>query len=505
MLTYIVIALVTLFIYVKWQQSYWERRGVPSLNFHFFFGHLTCLFFGRRSIGEMTLDRYSETKKLGYKHAGFYYFWKPVYIPIDPTIIKHIMQQDSNHFSGHGMYHHPKDILSMHLFALEGERWRELRAKLTPAFTSGKIKMMFETVAEKTEDLKRAVDKLVDNEDGIAIKEICGDFTTDVIASCGFGTECDSLTNPNNVFRIYGKKMIAPKLATFLMEVFIPWNLLGNLGFKETGRETSEFFINIVRQTIQSREQNEIYRNDFMHLLLQLKNHGTLSDCKKIDAASQKSQGVITEEDIMAQCFVFFLAGFETSSTNMTFALLELAQHLDIQEKLRQEVDRVLAKHNGKFTYQSVAEMHYLEMVVNETLRKFPPVPIIPRICTQTYQLPNSNVVIEKGTSVEIPVWGIHMDPDYYPDPDVFDPERFTEENKTKRKEELTFLPFGAGPRLCIGLRFGMLQSKVGLATLIRNFKFTLNKKTSLPLEMEHGVCTNTVKGSVWLNAIRIE
>ncbi|KAH1021164.1 hypothetical protein HUJ04_010712 [Dendroctonus ponderosae] len=241
-----------------------------------------------------------------------------------------------------------------------------------------------------------------------------------------------------------------------------------------------------------------------MHLLLQLKNQGSLSDSQKIDAASEKSQGVITEEDIMAQCFVFFFAGFETSSTTMTFALLELAQHLDIQAKLRAEVDRVLAKHNGKFTYQSVAEMHYLEMVVNETLRKFPPVPIIPRICTQTYQIPNSNVVIEKGTSVEIPVWGIHMDPDYYPNPDIFDPERFTEENKTKRKEELTFLPFGAGPRLCIGLRFGMLQSKVGLATLIRHFKFALNKKTSLPLEMEQGIVINTVKGSVWLNAIRI-
>lgn len=86
-----------------------------------------------------------------------------------------------------------------------------------------------------------------------------------------------------------------------------------------------------------------------------------------------------------------------------------------------------------------------------ETLKKFPPVPLIPRICTQTYRIPNSNVVIEKSTSVEIPVWGIHMDADYYSNPDVFDPERFTEENKTQRKEELTFLPFGDGPRLCIG------------------------------------------------------
>jgi len=140
---------------------------------------------------------------------------------------------------------------------------------------------------------------------------------------------------------------------------------------------------------------------------------------------------------------------------------------------------------------------------LNETLRKFPPVSGLPGICTKDYKVPGTDVVIEKGTRVNIPVWGIQMDPEYYPDPEKFDPERFSEENKAKRPD-MTFLPFGEGPRMCIGLRFGMLQSKVGLVSLIRNFNFTLNKKTPLPIEMSSSSLIISVKGEVWLDATKI-
>lgn len=87
---------------------------------------------------------------------------------------------------------------------------------------------------------------------------------------------------------------------------------------------------------------------------------------------------------------------------------------------------------------------------ISESLRRYPAVPILPRKCTKDYPVPGTNLVIKKKTSVHIPVLGIQMDPDYYPDPEVFDPDRFTPENKAKRPE-FTFLPFGEGPRMCIG------------------------------------------------------
>lgn len=85
-----------------------------------------------------------------------------------------------------------------------------------------------------------------------------------------------------------------------------------------------------------------------------------------------------------------------------------------------------------------------------ETLRKYPPIPTIFRICTEQYKIPDTNVVIDKDTIVQIPILGIHYDPEYYPDPDKFDPERFSLENKSQR-HQYTWLPFGEGPRICIG------------------------------------------------------
>lgn len=143
-------------------------------------------------------------------------------------------------------------------------------------------------------------------------------------------------------------------------------------------------------------------------------------------------------------------------------------------------------------------EMEYLEKIVLETLRKHPPVGVLPRVCTKNYQVPDSDLIIEAGTRVSIPVFSIHRDPDHYPDPETFDPERFNEENKANR-HPFSYMPFGEGPRTCIGLRFGKLQSKVGLCCVLRNYKVTLNGKTSLPIEYETGFIS-AVKGGVWLN-----
>nr|WDY85975.1 cytochrome P450 6BW27 [Pagiophloeus tsushimanus] len=503
--TYIVIGIVTFILYIKWRQTYWHRKGVPGPEPEFFFGHFREVVLKKISPGESLLKRYQELRKLNLKYAGTYVFWQPTLLLMDPELIKQVVQKDFNYFMDRGIYHHSKDILTMNLVNLEGEKWRELRGKLTPTFTSGKMKMMFETLLEKTEGLEKLAASYAAKKEPFAIKDVLCRFTTDIIASCAFGIDCNSLEDPDNIFRKYGKKVFEPNVARFWLTGIVPWKLLGYLGFKLAGYEVTNFFTNIVKETIKTREANEIFRKDFMHLLLQLKNQGVTSDSAKVKGElNTKENQLLSEDDIIAQCFIFFLAGFETSSSTMTFALLELGQNLDVQEKLRQEINKVLDKHNGKITYEAVMEMHYLEKVINETLRKFPPVAALPRTCTKEYTIPGTNLVIEKGTRIQIPTWGIHRDPEYYPNPEVFDPERFSEKNKASRPD-FTFLPFGEGPRICIGLRFGMLESKVGLITLIRNFKFTLSKKTALPIQMATGGgLIISVKGEVWLDATKI-
>nr|XP_008200098.2 PREDICTED: probable cytochrome P450 6a23 [Tribolium castaneum] len=261
-------------------------------------------------------------------------------------------------------------------------------------------------------------------------------------------------------------------------------------------KDIGDFFLKVVKDTVNYREKNNFTRKDFMQLLIDLKNN-------KLVGEEGKSERGLTIEEVAAQSFVFFLAGFETSSTTMTFALYEMAKHQDIQAKVREEIDTVLKKHDGKITYEAIQEMKYMGQVIDETLRKYPPVPFLTRQCVKDYKIPNEDVTIEKGTTVIIPVLGIHYDKDIYPDPEKFDPERFTEENKNAR-HNYSHIPFGEGPRICIGMRFGLMQSKVGLTSLLKKYKFTVNKKTQEPIKFQVNPFILAAEGEIWLSAEKI-
>lgn len=116
-----------------------------------------------------------------------------------------------------------------------------------------------------------------------------------------------------------------------------------------------------------------------------------------------------------------------------------------------------------------------------ETLRKYPPVANLMRKAQNNYIIPGTEHVIEKGTTVWIPAYAIQHDPEYYPEPEQFRPDRFSAEQVAER-EDTKWLPFGEGPRNCVGLRFGMMQTRIGLSTLLDSFELTLSDKTSVPL-----------------------
>ncbi|KAJ3651620.1 hypothetical protein Zmor_017647 [Zophobas morio] len=211
----------------------------------------------------------------------------------------------------------------------------------------------------------------------------------------------------------------------------------------------------------------------------------------------------VTLEEITAQSFVFFLAAFETSSSTMSWAMYELAKNPHIQQKVRDEINTVVARCGGKLTYEGIQEMKYLSQVVDETLRKYPPGAALNRRCTQDYKVPDHDIIIKQGTRVFIPVLGIHYDEEYYPDPEKFDPERFNEEN-IRSRPQYAYIPFGEGPRICIGLRFGLMQSKVGLASLLMKHKFALNEKTKGRPKFTIDSFVLTQEKEIWLNAERI-
>lgn len=350
-----------LYLFIQWRYSYWSRRGVPFTKPSFPFGNFQGI--GTKiHIGTVFANYYNKFKGQ-FPYCGLYMFINPLVIITDLDLLKNIFIKDFNYFADRGIYHNEKDDpLSYNLFSMEGSRWKILRAKLSPAFTSGKMRMMFPIMADIGLELKKCVDRQVNKNSEIEMKDIFSRYTTDMIGSCVFGIEGKSLEDSENIFNKMGRKFFnEPRLSgvkLFLAAAFA--NFFRKLGVMFVQDEISEFYTDIVNQTIFEREKTNIERKDLMNLMIQLKNKGRLDD----DLTSENKSDFITTQEIINQSFVFFVAGFETSSTTMAFALNELVANPEIQEKLRKEINLVLEKNDGQITYDSITEMKYLEQVV---------------------------------------------------------------------------------------------------------------------------------------------
>ncbi|XP_075169602.1 putative cytochrome P450 6a21 [Haematobia irritans] len=493
-LIYIILAVVSLVVfYVRKRLNYWKEQGIvhdkPSLLAGNFQGLLT-----ERSIADCTRDVYNKFKGSG-PFCGFYFFQRPAVLILDTDLVKHILIKDFSKFTDRGLFHNEKgDPLTGHLFLLDGSKWKKLRNKLSPTFTTGKMKFMYPSIIEVAENFMQVLGKMCEKSQTVEIKEVLARFTTDVIGKCAFGIDCNSLNDPNAEFRIMGKRSLAERRHGKLVTGFIQGfpSLARKLNMAMTKDEITEFFLRIVRETVAYRQQQDIKANDFLSILMDLQEAG------------EKEQKVsLTLEEMAAQAFVFFIGGFETSSSTMGFTLYELAQNEDIQQKMREEINEVFDA-EGKVTYEAIHELPYLGQVISETLRKYTIVPHLNRQALEDYVVPgHSKYVIKKGMPVIIPSTAIHHDPELYPDPEKFDPERFEAEN-VKQRETVQFLAFGDGPRNCIGLRFGIMQTRVGLAYLLHNFKFSVCNETEIPLVWNKKSFVLCTKNGIFLKVEKI-
>lgn len=500
LLAVFVTCVLGVYLLLKWKHSYWSKRGIAQVKPDFLFGNFKDAAFGKKIPNQVIVDAYNEFKRAGEKHGGIYYMYTPIWIPVDKTLIKQILYQDYWYFASHGFfYHHKDDVLTNHIFNSEGEEWKRLRNKLSPTFTTGKLKIMFDILDSIGDRLIRKVDNLYKQNEPLNIKEVAACFGTDVIASCAFGIESNTLEEPYTAFRKYGKMIFEPRYFWELVEMFFNWDFLNFFGYTWMPKDVNKFFLNLVKDMVEYREKNNITRNDFLHLLLQLKNKGNLLDKNDI-TKNTDAEGVFSLDDITANVFVMYAAGFETTSTTISFLMYELARNPDIQEKARAEI-RNLCKNrtNNQLTYEDLHEMKYCDMLISETLRIHTVATEVPRKCTTTYTIPGTDTIIEKGTDVLIPSWGIHNDTEYYPNPRVFNPENFSDESKAKRLD-FVYFPFGEGPRLCIGYRFAIIQIKVAIFKYLMQYKYTLNPSTPKNIEYEANTVTMVPKGNVLLD-----
>ncbi|XP_076618270.1 cytochrome P450 6k1-like [Colletes latitarsis] len=489
--------MVAAYMYMTRKFRYWTKRGILEVSPMPFFGNFRDCLIQKISPSEWVKNLYDISKGLPY--IGFYIMDKPFLLVRDPELVKHILVKDFDVFNDRYASPDVTDRLGYaNLFQIKNPGWKILRTKLSPIFTTNKLKRMYELMLLVADDLDEHLDSLnLETQRTMELKELASNFTTDMITSTAFGLRVNSLKNPKTAFREAGRKLFGYGLLRsmeFYIIFFLP-HLTKYTGAKFFGTYASKFLRNIFWEVINERKASGQKRNDLIDLLIELKdkheNDGDLGGFR------------FSGDDLVAQAAVFFSGGFETSSGTMSFTLYELALHMDIQKTLRKEIQDALKESDGKVTYEMITSLSYLDRVVSETLRKYPPLGFLDRIASVDYKVPNSDLVIEKGTPVYISMIGMHYDPKYFPEPEKFDPDRFTDENKQKRPN-FVYFPFGEGPHTCIGLRLGLLQAKLGVIQIIRKYEVTPCEKTRIPMVLDPKGLTTTALGGVYLNVRKI-
>nr|AFM08406.1 CYP6Z1 [Anopheles funestus] len=474
---------VIVFLALKYVYSYWDRHGIPNLKPEIPYGNLRILAEKKESLNIAVNNLYTRSTD---RLVGVYLFFRPAILIRDAHLAKRIMVNDFQHFHDRGVYcNEHGDPMSANLFALPGQRWKNLRGKLTPTFTSGQLRNMLPTFLDVGKKLQQFLDNLAMDHQIVNMRDIVSRYVLDVVASVFFGFEANCLHDPDDPFRVALRDLTNPE--SFLNNirsagVFLCPGLLKFTGISALAPAMKKFTMEVISSHLHQRETGQVTRRDFIQMLTDLRRN-----------AGNNAEDSLSEAQCAANVFLFYAAGADTSTAAISFTLHELTHNPEVMGKVQREIDEMMNRYNGEITYDNITELKYLDMCIKETLRMYPALAVLNRECTIDYPVPDSDIIIRKGTQVIIPLLGISMNEKYFPNPELYSPERFDE--ATKNYDADAYYPFGVGPRNCIGkiALVLMLTKFVFSATIPRKLCFepvavTLAPKGGFPMRIERRV-----------------
>ncbi|KAI2474281.1 hypothetical protein C4B38_000350, partial [Diabrotica virgifera virgifera] len=451
--------------YVTREFNYWKKRGVYNSKPIPFFGSLYDVATFKLTLFELLKKLYDETEE---PYFGMFIFDKPVLVIKSPKLIKDILIKDFNTFCDRtvaDVTHH--NLISKFIFMQKHQSWKYTRAKMSAVFSSSMIKRYFTNLELIN---KKFIEHLENMSGPVDAKYIAGHFGTEMIARCFFATDPRCFEREPSRFRQCVHRIFGFSLRNGIVQTlyfFIP-SLVKV--FKLNPVEDS--VMRYLEQTfLEAMDCRKGYSGKPVNMV------DVVNDLEKA------YNGNFPDRELLISNAIFLLvAGPETTSSIISFALYELALQPDIQERLRNEIKDNYEIYKG-FTYEGIQKNKYLDMVVNETLRKYGVLPFIDREPITDYCLEGTDLVIEKGMRVYIPLFALMKDAKYFPNPELFDPERFADTNFNS--DGLIFFPFGEGPRACIGKRLANLAIAACLSHVLLKFSIGKCETTPDPVEFE--------------------
>ncbi|XP_054262081.1 cytochrome P450 4C1-like [Macrosteles quadrilineatus] len=388
------------------------------------------------------------------------------------------------------LYRFFRNTVGTGLFSAPVEKWKRNRRAITPAFNMRLLEQFIPVFNDQNRVLVEKMSKMVDL-GMFDVWDFVSPATLDIICQTAMGVDVKAQDDPNSDFaralpraseldymRIY-KMWLHPDFifnrvsyAEELRHVYKQLHGLPNSVIqqkKEAFRKKKEESMNKpeCEQVDTDENKNEKKLRVFLDILLELKDSGTN----------------FSDDDLRDEVVTMMIGGSETSGLTNCFCLLMLAMHQDIQKKVYEEVYNIFGDSDRGVTMEDLNQMTYMEMVIKETLRRFPVGPLFLRKVIEDIEI--TNYTLPQGCSIVIAPLSTHMNTALYPDPEKFDPERFTAEAVAAR-HRYAYIPFSGGPRGCIGSKYAMLSMKTTISAILRSYKlFTDIKMEDIKLKID--------------------
>lgn len=409
-------------------------------------------FMESSKMVENPIDRFhTYMTELGETYSFHFGGVQKVIVTTNPTVIQHILQKNYKNY-------HKSDIqikrmghfLGAGLLTSHGEYWLAQRRMIQEGFHRQQLMMLIPTMKQIMDDALEKFD--AESEKGaLNITEFMMRFTFRIAATSLFSThlkpeQLDTLSDTiSTIQQFIVRQIVQPYLN--------PWfRATGTLGKYEKMREHSDKFI---MDYIKIRRKSTEKHNDMLQKLM--------------DARDKETGKGMTDEQILMESMQLLVAGHETSSNALSWVLYMLTQHPEVETKVRAEVAEVMK--DDPFNYTNLRNLTYTIQVIEETLRLYPPFWMVDRKALETDQI--GDVTIPKGATVITFIYGVQRSEKHWGNPEQFKPDRFTKENMKKQKP-FTHIPFGGGPRVCIGGSYAQIQILLILVTLLQKYNFEL-------------------------------
>lgn len=450
LLALLLVLMTGYFLYSWYQLRFFVVRGIPGPKPWPILGNLA----DRRSkpwfkMVEQRLKEYGPV-------YGIFHGLTPRLVITDPDVLKTIMIKDFQYITDRATDRFTHPIVRQMVIMKHGTDWAMWRKAVTPAYSPQKLKAMMPHIDSAMSRLMKDMNKRTEGGEAVVdIKILTTKYAMEVISTTAMGIHTD-LGEKENPMTEAIKQFFNPPALNFVIYYLLPQSVRRFIGFTFFNRTALNTAIACCRAVMQERrKQGDQAPADITNALMNIK----LGEGDQVRGP--------TDDEVVANILNMFLAGIDNPAVTMATAVFHLAQDQGAQQRLLCEIKECAGEHG--VDYESIKDMKFLDAVVNECLRLYPPSSLTERMVTKEYNF--NGAILPVGTEILIPLFNMHRNEKYFPKPHTFDPDRFMGE-RGKEINEFAYMPFGQGPRICPGIRYTLLETKILVARLMLDYEF---------------------------------